>query len=135
MGANSSDFPWPSYYGEHAFLKKVMWGNNKVTDIIEVEKAVYDIERSYGDTIRIFVCECYSFGAAEYEEAMTNLKDINAIIIDSNWCNYTGDAKIMAYSDGVGLFKIVEFMHQARLRNYLEPTEDEKEMYKAHGII
>jgi len=112
-----------------------MWGNRRVTDLIEIDTAIYDVQRTFGDTIRIFICECYSFGAAEYIETMEKLEGINAIIIDSNWCNYTYDAKVMAFSDGVGLYKVVEFMHRIRDKDYLAPSEDEIEIYKKSGVI
>lgn len=134
MPANSSSFPWPSYYSDHTFFKKVMFGNHYVADLVQIDDAIYEVKRTYGDTIRIFICECYSYGATEYIETMEKLDDLNAIIIDSNWCGYTYDAKILAYSDGVGLFKITEFMYRIRREDFLEPTEEELEIYRKNGV-
>ena len=35
--------------------------------LIPRENGVYELARMQGDTLRVFVCECYAFGIAEYK--------------------------------------------------------------------
>ena len=69
-------------------------------------------------------------------EAVENLGDINAVIINSAWCGYTPDAKFYCRESNVGLFKIGELMgalHRDDYWRYL--TDDEKEYFKKQGWL
>jgi hypothetical protein len=89
---------------------------------------LYEITTKYGDTLRVFVCECYSFGAAEYIETVEELGDLDAILINSAWCSYTIEAKHLCRKNKVGLFKIADLMsalNKQALSTHL--NKDEKE--------
>jgi len=96
---------------------------------------LYEIDHVDGRTLIVFICDCYSFGIAEYYESVETLGDLNAVIINSNWCGYTMEAKFYCQEHDIGLFGIKGFMTALNLRNYWEYlTEEEKEYLKENGI-
>ena len=46
-----------------------------------------------GKSLRAFICECYSFGGAEYFETIQSLGKMDVIVINSDWCGYTTEAE------------------------------------------
>jgi len=83
-----------------------------------------------GDTLRVFICECYAFGVAEYLETAERLGNIDVVIINSAWCGYSLDAKLYCRNVNVGLFKIGEFMSALYLNDHwLHLTEEQKEYF------
>ncbi len=68
MPAHNNDFPWLSYYGHYRFFEERMAAHNKVSGIQQVDVGLYDLTRNNGSVIRVFICDCYSFGVAEYHE-------------------------------------------------------------------
>jgi len=124
-----------SYYGNYKFFEDRMRSHNKVADIQNTGEGLYEIDHVDGRALIVFICECYSFGIAEYYESVENLGDLNAVIINSNWCGYTMEAKFYCQEHNVGLFDIKGFMAALNLRNYWEYlTEEEKEYLKESGI-
>lgn len=102
--------------------------HGKIASFITEDKGLYLLQKVDGETIRAFICECYSFGIAEFYECIDRLGKVDAILINSAWCGYTTDAKRQSRSDGVGLFKIGDFMsalHKKDWRSYLTGTEME----------
>lgn len=89
MPAHSETFPWPSYYGHFDFFEKRMAAHSRVDHLQSLGNGLYDLTRSNGKTLKVFVCECYSFGVAEHLEATSKLGHLDAIIIASNWCGYS----------------------------------------------
>ena len=86
--------------------------------------------------LRVFVCECYSFGAAEYVEVIANLGKVDVVLINSAWCGYTLDAKRACRNDKVGLFKIGDFMaalNKPKVWEYL--NEGEQEAFTKKGWL
>ena len=129
MPAYSEEFPWLSYYGHYDFFEVRMQSHNRVSSIVELNRGVYRIERDDGVQIKTFICECYSFGIAELMEVYQNLNDINAVIINSNWCGYTTEAKISCRNSNVGLFTINQFMKALHQKNYSQYLDkDEKKL-------
>lgn len=84
MPAANNDFPWMSYYKNYNSFKRKITFHDKVLSVVDVDAAngLFDIVQK-DRTLRIFICECYSFGVAEYEEALENLGNLDAIIINS----------------------------------------------------
>jgi hypothetical protein len=69
---------------------------------------------------------------AEYFESHEKLGDLNAVIINSNWCGYTMEAKLYCRYHNVGLFDIKGFLSALNIRNYWEYlTEEEKNILKS----
>jgi hypothetical protein len=107
-----------------------------ITTLKGGEEGVYELGLSVGGILRVFVCECYSFGVAEYVESVEKAGKLDAIIINSAWCGYTPEAKRMCRADRVGLFKIADFMaalNKPQLWDYL--SEAETEAFKKKGWL
>jgi hypothetical protein len=136
MPANSDAFPWPSYYKHFNFFERRMRDHNRVRQLEPLDAGRYRLTRDNGALLEVFICECYSFGVAEYHEMTTNLGSMNAIIIDSVWCHYTDEIKLQCRSQQVGLFKIGDFMaalNRPDFWNYLNEFEEQR--FKERGIL
>lgn len=117
-----------SHYEEYKFFEDRMRDHNKVSSLTNIQGGLYDLSLTNGKTLKVFICECYSFGVAEYQETIQNLGQLDAIIINSNWCGYAPEAKIYCRERFVGLFKIRDFMAALNLTRYWEYlTEYERE--------
>jgi hypothetical protein len=129
MAARSGTFPWPSHYGHFRFFESRMKEHGNVATFTAKGSGIYELTRNTGNTIRIFICECYSFGVAEFLEVTDKIGVVDAIVINSMWCGYTHDAEKFCREQRVGLFKVGEFMGalgQADFWNYVTPAEREK---------
>lgn len=136
MPAHSNEFPWPSHYGNYCFFEDRMKGHSRVRSIEQQSKGRYLITLDDGRDLQIFVCECYSFGVAEYMETTNKLGRLDAIIINSNWCGYTDEAKIQCRNKQVGLFTIGDFMAALNLRDFwMYLDEQEKERLRKLGLL
>jgi hypothetical protein len=129
--AYSKEFPWPSYYGNFKFFEDKIRAHSNVISLERCGTGVYVLERESGKGLKVFICECYAFGIAEYMEAVENLGPLDAIIINSLWCGYSKDAKLHSRQHKVGLFKIGDFMaalNRDDFWNHL--NESEREHYE-----
>jgi hypothetical protein len=136
MAAHNETFPWTSYYGHYNYFEEQMKYHRKVTSLTPEDNGAYELTRTQGDTLRVFICECYAFGVAEYMETIEQLGKIDAVIINSAWCGYTPDCKRHCRDSKVGIFKIGEFMsalHRDDYWRYL--TEAEEEYFKKQGWL
>lgn len=59
-----------SYYRNYNVFKRNIATHSKVLDVKEIDASngLYQIVQE-DRILKIFICECYSFGVAEYEEA------------------------------------------------------------------
>lgn len=120
-----------SYYGHYEFFEQKMTSHGKICAIDKINPSLYQIKHVDGRVIKVFICECYSFDVAEYIEVCQKLGDVNAVIINSNWCGYTFDVKRHCMNKQVGVYKIGEFMAALNMKNYWEClTEFEKEKFE-----
>lgn len=134
MPAYSDVFPWPSHYGKFNFFEERMREHSRVSEIVNVFPGVYEVTRSSGDVLRIFICECYSFGVAEYYEVEEKIGNINAIIINSSWCGYTDDVKMYCMGVRVGVFTIRGFMAALNKEKYWEYLDkNEADRFRKRG--
>lgn len=136
MVAHSEIFPWPSHYGHFRYFEAQMKKHGRVADLTAQGDGVYQLTRTQGETLRVFICECYAFGVAEYMETIENIGEVDVVIINSAWCGYTPDAKFHCRESNVGLFNIGEFMgalHREDFWCYL--TDTEKEYFKKQGWL
>lgn len=136
MPAHSEIFPWPSYYGHYDFFEARMTSHSRVISLERLGDGVYEILRTNGNPIKIFICDCYSFGVAEYMEVLNRIGHVDAIIINSNWCGYSLDVKHYCMECNVGVFNIGDFMAALNRRSvwtYLNSTEVED--FKKMGWI
>ncbi|MGQ0661528.1 hypothetical protein [Sphingosinicella sp.] len=136
MPAHSEYFPWPSYYGHFDFFEQRMRSHNRVRNLENLGDGRYRLTKTDGSVLEVFVCECYSFGAAEYLETTSNLGRLDAIIISSNWCGYTVDAKAECRRDRVGLFDIRDFMAALNRRDFWTYLSDwDQERLRKRGLL
>jgi len=136
MAGHSSSFPWPSYYGHYQFFEKMMERHDRIVSCVQEGDGIYKLDRTRGDSLRVFICECYAFGIAEYHESIDKLGDLNAVIINSLWCGYSHEAKRFCRDNGVGLFTIKEFMGAINREEYwLYLTEIEKKYFGEKGWV
>ncbi|TNB48192.1 hypothetical protein FF124_07595 [Martelella lutilitoris] len=134
MAARNENFPWTSHYGHYRYFEGQMNRHGKVASLISQGDGLYELTRTQGDRLRVFICECYAFGVAEYIETVDRIGEINVIVINSMWCGYTPDAKSYCRESKVGLFKVGEFMGALHHTDYwLYLTEEEKEYFEKHG--
>ena len=123
MPAHNTEFPWPSYYGNYTFFEERMAFHSRLLYIKPIGSGLYELTRSNGAIIRVFICECYSFGVAEYHEVVTKIGKIDAIIINSNWCGYSNDCKEHCRARKIGLFNIRDFMAALNIEKFWEYTD------------
>ncbi|BCJ09498.1 hypothetical protein PRtIB026_A08750 [Pseudomonas sp. RtIB026] len=124
MSAQNKSFPWMSHYEEYNFFEERMREHSKVSSLKNIQDGLYELTLRNGSTLKVFICECYSYGVAEYEETIQKLGHLDAIIINSNWCGYSADAKLYCRKRSVGLFKIRDFMAALNLTRHWEYLTD-----------
>lgn len=136
MPARNDNFPWMSHYGHYKFFEDAIRAHSKVSLLTQVGSGIYELKRSRGDLIRVFICECYAFSVSEYTETVGKIGDVNAVVINSAWCGYSPSAKKHCRGLRVGLFRIGEFMSALNLEKYwLYLTEGEKKFFRDHGWL
>lgn len=136
MPAHQDSFPWMSYYGNYDFFEQRMHEHSKVNEVKKITPSLYDILLTDGRAIRTFVCDCYSFDVAEFIEVCRELGEVNAVVINSNWCGYSPNVKRHCMSQKVGVYDIRGFMAAINKTNYWEYlTEVEKEMFEKRGWL
>ena len=134
MPAHEDNFPWMSYYRNYSFFEQRMREHSKVNVVRSVTPSLYQIELIGGRVIKTFICECYSFDVAEYMEVCEELGDIDAVVINSNWCGYSLDVKRHCMNKKVGVYDIRGFMAAINKQKYWEYlTEGEKEQFEKNG--
>jgi len=134
--AHSNVFPWPSHYGHFNFFEQRMRGHSRVRELLKVDEGRYRLTKNDGGVLEVFICECYSFGVAEYEETKEHLGELDVIVINSNWCGYTPALKVQCRNERVGLFDIRDFMAALNRREYwLYLEEWEEKRLKERGFL
>ncbi|MBX5219585.1 hypothetical protein HJC04_04505 [Rhizobium sp. NLR8a] len=136
MAARSEAFPWPSHYGHFRFFEDRMKGHSRVANLASAGNGIYELTRDTGQVLRVFICECYSFGVAQFIDVQNQLGDVDVVIINSNWCGYTKDAREHCRASQVGLFTIAEFMGALAREdfwNYQIPAERERDKAPRRG--
>lgn len=135
MAAYSDNFPWPNSYGHFNFFEERMHAHGRVRALNSLGDGLYQITRLDGTILKVFVCECYAYGVAEYAETVQNLGHLDAIIISSVWCGYTYELKLDRRDQGVGVFKIAEFMGALNHRDFWRYlTTEQEEYFREKGL-
>ena len=125
-----------SYYGNYAFFEQRMQEHSKVMGCDKISPSLYLITLASGAKIKVFICECYAFGAAEYLEVCENFDNVNAVVISSNWCGYSIELKRDCMVNEVGIFDIGGFMaaiNKPKFWAYLNSYE--KDRFKEYGWL
>jgi len=134
MPAHNDDFPWMSYYGNYKFFEQRMQEHSKVNSCTRIKPSLYSIDLTNKKKLKVFICECYSFGSAEYVESCENHGNIDAVIISSNWCGYSLELKRDCMGDKVGIFDVGGFMAAINKTEFWSHlTEYEKDKFKEYG--
>lgn len=134
MPAQNDNFPWMSYYKNYNFFEDRMNGHSKVRTSTKLNSSLYKIELLNGKELTIFICECYSFGTAEYVETCDNYGHIDAVVISSNWCGYDLELKRDCMNDEVGIFDVGGFMAAINKNDFWTYlTSYEKDKFKEYG--
>lgn len=93
------------------FFLRTIGGHGKVSSISHESHTVFVVNRVAGLTdVRVWVCDVYTLGLADYLKIRAADPEIDAIVTMSGYNSWTRDAKEQGYSDGVGVFKFGEFM-------------------------
>ncbi|AXB80435.1 hypothetical protein [Novosphingobium sp. P6W] len=136
MSAYSDTFPWPSHSGGFAFFEQRMREHSRVLSIESNDEGLYHLATADGRILVVFICECYSYGCAEYLETTSKLGKVDVVVINSNWCGYTEDLKFQCRSDQIGLFNIRDFMAALNRRDYWLYLNDwDSENFKERGLL
>ena len=113
-----------------------MTAHRCVSNLNAISEGVYELTLASRKSLRVFVCECYSYGSAEYIETTDTLGALDAIIINSNWCGYTPEAKRLCRSKKVGLFSIGDFMAALnKPKFWLYLSKDETKIFREKGWL
>lgn len=136
MPAHNQNFPWLSYYENYHFFEQRLQEHTQISRWQSLDTGVYEITLSSNKSLKIFICECYIYGVAEYTETMQNLEDIDIIVINSNWCGYTDEVKFFCRDRQIGIFNIRDFMAALNQPNYwLYLSESDRQKYLEQGRI
>lgn len=136
MPAHSENFPWPSYYGHFKFFEARMAEHSMVRTLKSEGTGIYHLGLAESRKMNVFVCECYSYGTAEFMETVESSGKIDAVVINSNWCGYTDELKLQCRKDGVGLFNIRDFMAALNQKDFwLYLDEHDKERFRERGLL
>lgn len=134
MAARNDNFPWMSHSGNYNFFEQRMTEHSKVRSCEQLDSGLYNIGLINGTTLKVFICECYSFGTAEYVESCENYGSLDAVIISSNWCGYGLELKRDCMADKVGIFDIGGFMAAInKNEHWTYMTTYEKDKFKENG--
>src|SRR4051794_3017222 len=93
-----------------AYFERAIGGHSRVRALRRDGDQVYIVERKSGPDVRVWLCDIYTLGVADYYEIREADPDIDAIVVVSLWNSYTEDAADQARDDGIGIFKPGEFM-------------------------
>lgn len=136
MPAHNDNFPWMSYYGNYNFFEQRMHEHSKVNSCERLDSGLYNIELNNGNTLKVFICECYSFGTAEYVESCDNYGPLDAVVISSNWCGYGLELKRDCMANRVGIFDVRGFMAAINRNEYWTyMTDYERDRFQEYGWI
>lgn len=136
MPAQNDNFPWLSYYRNYNFFEQRMDEHSKVVSCEKVNTGLYKIQLKSGATLKVFICECYAFGSAEYVESCENYGELDAVIISSNWCGYSLELKHDCMQRKVGIFDIRGFMAAINKEMFwIYMTDYEKERFEEYGWL
>lgn len=107
-----------SYYGNYKFFEQRMQEHSKVSSCEQLDAGLYRVRLNSGKILKVFICECYSFGTAEYIESCEKYGDLDVVVISSNWCGYTLELKRDCMVAKVGVFDVRGFMAALNKKEY-----------------
>jgi hypothetical protein len=92
------------------FFETAIRGHSRVKRLARVADQAYVVERQSLPEVRVWLCDIYTLGVADYYAIRDADPEVNAIVVVSIWNSYTADAVQQARNDDVGIFTPKEFM-------------------------
>lgn len=136
MPALNDTFPWLAHAGNYKFFENAIEYHFQLSKLKNIGQGLYEITLKTGNVLRVFICECYSFGVADYQEVVQNLGPVDVIVINSAWCGYTTDAKFHCRNKKIGLFNIRDFMASLNKSDFwLYLNNFDKDTYTKKGLL
>lgn len=100
------------------FFLGTIGGHDKVASIEQESQNVFVITRLGGlSDIRVWVCDVYTLGIADYLKIARSDPNLDAIVTMSGYNSWTREAKEKGFEEGVGVFKFGEFMGALNYEN------------------
>lgn len=90
----------PGASGRAWFEQKIK-GHTRVRGLQAINELVYVVERVNMPDVRVWLCEAYTFGVADYYAVRQADPEVNAVVVLSVWNHYTPEAVAEAKGDGV----------------------------------
>lgn len=129
------------YYGER-IVTPLSQGVSYLIDLLKMKDTVKEVKSVNQQTLKIirkdmysdiilYIVDAYVLGEGATFEILKNNPSINAILVLSNWNEYTPVAKELAQSKNVALFTFKELMgaiyyNGENFINYTSPQRDRK---------
>ena len=119
-----------------AFFEKAMNTPSRVSGYKCLSDSYYEIHRDELPTIRVFVANYYALSVADYYDIVSEY-EVDCLVTISNWNSVTQDAYELGKSNGVGVFKMNEFLgalNYARPCTYIRPIDREDTDRRCSGF-
>jgi hypothetical protein len=92
------------------WFEQTLARHTRVEKFRSVGDQVYVVQRRGLPDVRVWLCDVYTLGVADYEAIRNADPAVDAIVVLSAWNHYTAEAQRLGASEGVGLFKPAELM-------------------------
>ena len=118
------------------FFEKAMNNHSRVSGFRCLSDSYYEIYRDELPTIKVFVANYYALSVSDYYDIVSDY-EIDCLVTISNWNSVTQDAYELGKSNGVGVFKMDEFLgalRNARPCTYIRPIDRENNDRRCSGF-
>lgn len=119
-----------------AFFEKAMNNHSIVIGCRRLSDSYYEIYRDELPTIKVFVANYYALSLSDYYDIVSDYK-VDCLVTISKWNGVTQDAYELGKSNGVGVFKMDEFLgalNYARPCTYIRPIDREDNDRRRSGF-
>jgi len=111
-----------------AFFMERLSGHKMVKNFNEPQTQIFVVERDKRDTLTIYLTNIYIVSEANVFDVQRRHPGVNCIVTISAWNRYTDEAKEVAKGQGIGLFRLSEFMgalyyDKQRFLDYVTPEK------------
>ncbi|WP_444283365.1 hypothetical protein [Granulicatella adiacens] len=109
------------------FFEKAMNNHSRVSRYRCLSDSYYEIYRNELPTIKVFVANYYALSVSDYYDIVSDY-EVDCLVTISKWNRVTQDAYELGKSNGIGVFKMDEFLgalNNARPCTYIRPIDRE----------
>jgi hypothetical protein len=92
------------------FFVRAVGEHTRVVGVDAEGSQVFRVRRRELPDVRVWVCDVYTLGVADYAAIRAADGDLDAIVTLSGYNQYTPQAKDQGKEDGIGVFKFGELM-------------------------